>query len=203
MESNNLTGIIPENYTGRIIDTDHTIEFETIEEATSFFEVVKTRLLNVNSWSKIAGVLTAEFQVVDNAGNEVNRSVRKGDFFKIDVPGPGSIDGEGYDWVRVEEIKSVSEAGMESLGIRVRPSTNPLNNDEHISHFYSEQSTSNFVVTRDKRKITAGVYDRNTKPNLDADTPLNKARHWIVGLSAVVWFSKYQWHRLVEGLLSR
>ncbi len=203
MEGKNPTGIIPENYTGRIIDTDDTIEFDTIEEAESFFEEVKLRLLNVNSWSKIAGILTADFQVVDAEGKEVNRPVRKGDYFKIDVPGPGSLDGEGYDWVRVEAVNSTSEADVESLGIRVRPCANPQDADDHISHFYSEQSTSNFVVTREGKKITAGVYDRNTKPNVDAEKPFSKIRHYLVGLSAVVWFSKYQWFKLVEGLLNR
>jgi len=195
--------IIPEHHTGRTIDTDRCIELDSTEEAKAFFETVKARLLNVNAWGKIAGLASADFQVVDKDGKEVSRPVREGDYFKIDVPGPGSLDGEGHDWVRVEEIKSVSTEQMESLGIRVRPSANPQNTSEHVSHFYSEESTSNFIVTREGKSITAGVYDRNTKPNVEAEHPVDKARHWVVGLSAVVWFSKVQWHQLVKGLLSR
>jgi hypothetical protein len=195
--------IIPEHYTGRVIDTDRSLVLDSTAEAKIFFEVVKNRLLNVNSWGTIAGAATADFQVVDKDGNEVNRPVREGDYFKIDVPGPGSLDGEGHDWVRVEELRTVSDVDMESLGIRVRPSTNPQNRDEHIAHFYSEESTSNFIVIREGKKITAGVYDRNTKPNTAVDHPVDKARHWIVGLSAVVWFSKFQWHQLVKGLLNQ
>jgi hypothetical protein len=195
--------IIPEHYTGRTIDTDRSLVLDNTEEANIFFEVVKARLLDVNSWGKLAGVATADFQVVDKDGREVNRPIREGDYFKIDVPGPGSLDGEGHDWVHVEEVKYVSDLNMESLGIRVRPSTNPQNRDEHIAHFYSQEATSNFIVTRQGEKITAGVYDRNTKPNTAVDNTLDKARHWVVGLSAVVWFSKFQWHQLVKGLLSR
>ena len=195
--------IIPEHYTGRTIDTDRSLELTSTEEAKIFFDVVKARLLDVNSWGKMAGIATADFQVVDRDGREVNRPVREGDYFKIDVPGPGSLDGEGYDWVRVEEIKSVSDVTMESLGVRVRPSKNPQNTDEHISHFYSKESTSNFIVTREGKTITAGVYDRNTKPNTEVDDPVDKARHWVVGLSALVWFSRFQWHQLVKGLLDR
>lgn len=195
--------IIPEHYTGRMIDTTRSLELDSIEEAEAFFEEVKARLLDVNAWGKIAGLATADFQVVDQDGREANRPVREGDYFKIDVPGPGSLDGEGYDWVRVEELKYFSDEHEESLGIRVRPSQNPQRANEHISHFYSQESTSNFIVTRQGKKITAGVYDRNTKPNTEGEHPLDKARHWVVGLSAVVWFSKFQWHQLVKGLLDR
>ena len=195
--------IIPEQHTGKVIDTTDSIELDSAEQAEIFFREVKGRLLNVNSWGNIAGVVSADFQVVDKDGREVNRPVREGDYFKIDIPGPGSPDGEGRDWVRVEEIKSVSDIGMESLGIRVRPSPNPHTSDEHIAHFYSEESTSNFIVTREGKKITAGVYDRNTKPNMEVERPVEKARHWVVGLSALVWFSKFQWHQLVKGLLNR
>ncbi|MPR35898.1 hypothetical protein [Salmonirosea aquatica] len=195
--------IIPEHYTGRTIDTTRSLELASNEEARIFFEVVKARLLEVNSWGKIAGVATADFQVVDRDGKEVNRPVREGDYFKIDVPGPGSLDGEGHDWVQVEELKLLSGADEESLGIRVRPSANPQSTDKNIAHFYSRESTSIFMVTRQGKKITAGVYDRNTKPNMEMQNPVDKVRHWVVGTSAVVWFSKFQWHQLVKGLLDQ
>ncbi|HEV7349676.1 hypothetical protein [Telluribacter sp.] len=202
MEEKNQSGIIPENYTGKIIDTTSFVDFESTEDAKAFFEVVKQRLLDVNSWYSLSGTATAEFQVVDNEGTEVNRPVQEGDFFKIDVPGPGPVAGDGYDWVRVEEIKSVADAGMESVGIRVRPTTNPQNNDDHIAHFYSEESTSNFTVTREGNRITAGIYDRNTKPNHDSGLA-DKARDLVVGLGAVTGFSKFQWQKLADGLLKK
>jgi hypothetical protein len=202
MEEKNQSGIVPDQHTGKIIDTESFVDCDSTEEARAFFEVVKERLLNVNSWSKLAGAATADFQVVDQEGREVNRPVRKGDYFKIDIPGPGSESGEGYDWVRVEEIKTVSEGDMDSVGIRVRPTANPQDTGEDVAHFYSEESTSNFTVTREGKRITAGIYDRNTKPNKEGDW-VDKVRHWLVGLSAVVGFSKFQWHQLTEGLVSR
>lgn len=206
MGEQNQTGIIPENYTGTIIDTESSIEFETPEEAKAFFRIVRRRLLNVNMWHDLTGRATAEFQVVDKDGREVGRGVQQGDYFKIDVPGPGPFAGEGYDWVRVEAIREVSEAGMESVGIRVRPSTNPQepDTDAHpdVVHFYSEESTSNFIVTREGSRITAGIYDRNTKSNKEGDL-IDKARHWLMGLGAVKGFSRFQWQRLADGLLGK
>ncbi|WP_247236652.1 hypothetical protein [Telluribacter sp. SYSU D00476] len=201
MEEKNQSGIIPDNYTGRIIDTTSKVECRSIEEARAFFDVVKQRLLNVNAWNDYAGAATAKFQVVDKEGNEVTRHVTQGDFFKINIPGPGSISGEGYDWVRVEEVRIVAEGEVESVGIRVRPTSNPQNDDDQIHHFYSEESTSNFTVTREGQLITVGIYDRNTKPNVESEGILEKARDILVGLGAVTGFSKYQWQKLADGLL--
>lgn len=201
MEEKNHSGIIPDHYTGRIIDTTSQVECTSIEEARAFFEVVKQRLLNVNAWNDYAGAATAKFQVVDKEGVEVTRQVTQGDFFKINIPGPGSLSGEGYDWVRVEEVRVVSEGEVESVGIRVRPTANPQNDDDQIAHFYSEESTSNFTVTREGHKITVGIYDRNTKPNLKGEGILDKARDLLVGLGAVTSFSKFQWQKLADGLL--
>ncbi|GAB3169086.1 hypothetical protein [Telluribacter humicola] len=202
MEEKNQSGIIPEHNTGKIIDTVSYIDCSSNEEAKAFYQVVKARLLNVNSWNTYAGVGTAEFKVVDKSGNEVARHVTEGDYFKIDIPGPGSISGEGYDWVKVEEVNAVSNPEMESVGIRVRPSPNPQSTDEQVAHFYSEESTSNFTATREGNRITVGIYDRNTKPNTEGKKNIvEKARDFLVGLGAVTSFSKYQWQQLADGLL--
>lgn len=203
MEEKNYSGVVPDHYTGKIIDAVESIELHTPEEARSFFQEVKSRLLNVNNWKALAGAGSAAFQVVDSAGHEVDRPVQKGDYFKIDIPGPGPAAGDGYDWVKVEELEEVSHADVESVGIRVRPTLSPLNNSTDVAHFYSTESTSSFTVTREGARITAGIYDRNTKPNKEADTVVDKVRDIAVGSGAVTAFSKVQWKKLALGLLQR
>lgn len=202
MEEKNYTGIIPENYTGKEIDAVKSVELANNDEAKEFFSIVKQRLQNINAWHEIAGSLTASFQLINKDGNEVNRLVAKDDYFKINILGPGSAAGDGYDWVHVEDVIIVSEAETESLGIRVRPASNPQTDDNRIAHFYSNDSTSNFTVTREGNKITAGIYDRNTKPNKDANL-IDKTRDMLVGLGAISVFSKFQWNKLVQGLLKK
>lgn len=202
MEEKNYTGIVPENNTGEIINSVSSIELDNTDEAKAFFTKVKRRLLDVNSWHNIAGVFTANFQLTDKEGDDVNRTVKKGDHFRVNIPGPGSVTGDGYDWVHVEDINSVSEGDVESLGIRVRPASNPKSDSPEIAHFYSKDSTSNFTVTREGKKITAGIYDRNIKLNKDAN-PLDKTRDLLVGLGAIAGFSKLQWDKLAKGLLER
>ncbi|MDQ3276700.1 MAG: hypothetical protein M3Q06_00125 [Bacteroidota bacterium] len=203
MEEKNQSGVIPEHYTGKIIDTVETIDVGDADTAKVFFATVKDRLLNVNNWENVAGIASANFQLVDAQGKEVDRTVQKGDFFKIDIPGPGPVAGDGYDWVQVEEVAEVSEGDTESVGIRVRPTGSPLNSSEDVAHFYSTESTSSFTVTREGTTITAGIYDRNTKPNDSAANLVDKIRDMAVGSGAVTAFSSIQWTKLVKGLLKR
>lgn len=203
MEEKNKTGVIPEQHTGKVIDTVETVELENASAAKTFFATVKSRLLNVNNWEEVAGTGSANFQLVDAEGKEVARPVQRGDYFKIDVPGPGPVAGDGFDWVRVEEVAEVSEGETESVGIRVRPTTSPLNEKEDVAHFYSPESTGSFTATREGTVITVGIYDRNTKPNQTAENLVDKVRDVAIGSGAVTAFSKIQWTSLAKGLLKK
>ncbi|RYZ46743.1 MAG: hypothetical protein EOO14_24275 [Chitinophagaceae bacterium] len=203
MEEKNHSGVIPPQHTGTVIDTVESIELPDLPTAQAFFKTVKQRLLTVNNWHDVAGAASAAFQLVDEKGEEVARPVEKGDFFKIDIPGPGPSAGDGYDWVNVEEVSEVKDGETESVGIRVRPTLSPLNNSKDVAHFYSPESTSSFTVTREGTRITAGIYDRNTKPNQTPETLVDKIRDLAVGAGAVTAFSKMQWTNLAKGLLKQ
>jgi hypothetical protein len=105
--------------------------------------------------------------------------------------------------VHVESVEETIQPTIESVGIRVRPAPNPQNNKEETAHFYSDQSTSNFIVTREGNTITASVYDRNTSTNPEAENMTDRLRHSTIGAGAISLFSKIQWKSLVEGLLKR
>jgi len=203
MEEKNYTGIIPEQQTGKAIDSETSLELNNTEEAKTFFNVVKARLQDINNWHELAGKLSADFKLVSKDGVEVQRSAEKGDYFKIDIPGPGTNSGEGYDWVQIEEIESTSTADIESFGLRVRPAKNPQNSKEDIAHFYASESTSSFTVTRENTKVTAAIYDRNTKTNEDANRITDKIRDAVIGASGILGFSKIQWKALTDGLVKK
>ena len=202
MEEKANSDIVPKQQTGIPINAESIIELDNEKQAKIFFDVVKNRLKDVNRWHEIAGVLSAKFQLVDKDGIEVQRSPQKRDYFKIDVPGPGTVSGEGYDWVQIEEIESTSTSETESFGFRVRPARNPHGNDD-IAHFFSKESTSSFIVTRKENEITAAIYDRNTKPNKEAGPIVDKVRDMVVGAAGILAFSKIQWKKLTDGLLER
>lgn len=193
--------IIPEQETGTESNTESSVELESETAAAEAFAELKKRLLDVNNWHSLAGKLTAAFQLTDANGNAVNRSVEKGDHFKIDIPAPGSVTGEGYDWVQVETIEEEKKEDSETLAIRVRPATNPNNDHNDVAHFFAEDATSSFMVKRKGKKLTAAVYGRNEKPNTDAGSLLDNARNLAVATGAVAGGAKLQWKSLVDGLV--
>jgi hypothetical protein len=201
MQKKDYSGVTPEQYDGGKIDTASSAEFQSVDEAKAFYRAVKLRLLNVNEWQKLAGKLLASFQVTDELGNPLNRMVKEGDYIKIDIPGPGSKSGDGFDWVHVEAIDETVTDDIESIGMRVRPAPNPQKEPGDVSHFYSQQATSNFIVTREGTKLTAAIYDRNVEPNQDAENLSDKVRHVLTGAGAMTLFSKIQWKELANGLI--
>lgn len=203
MEKKNYTGIVPGQHSGKEIDTEKSVDCADEQEARALFDEARARLLDVNHWQEVAGKAMATFQLTDENGQEVQRTVQQGDYFKIDIPGPGSKSGEGYDWVRVESVEETEQPGVHSVGVRVRPASNPQNKDEEVAHFYSDQSTSNFIVTREGNKVTASVYDRNTSTNDESGNVADAIRNTTVGAGAIAIFSRIQWKSLVEGLLRR
>lgn len=193
--------LIPHQHTGGESNTEAHKRFDDENSASAFYEEVKQRLLNVNSWHQWAGKGSATFQLTDPQGNTVQRSAQEGDHFKIDIPGPGTQTGEGYDWVQIEKIEEERGEG-ESITIKVRPTTNPNNAKEDVAHFFADDATSSFQVRREGTKVIAAVYGRNEKPNTKAEGVMDKIRNVAIAAGAISGGSKLQWKSLVEGLVS-
>lgn len=203
MEEKNYTGLVPENAEGKEITAEASVTLASIDEAQSLYGVARERLLYVHNWGKITGTLSADFQLTDDRGEEADRFAKKGDHFRVDVPGPGSQAGQGYDWARVEDVREVNGSDIDSVAILVRPAANPRTENENIAHFYSEKSTSTFVVTREGSIVTASVYDRNIEANQETKQPLDKLRNTVVGLGGKHGVSKLQWQALAEAFIKK
>ncbi len=201
MKHNDYLGLIPEQYTGKEIEADATVELRDEEEGKACYVDTKLRLLDVNNWHHIAGVFSAEFQLVDKDGKEVQRFAEKGDYLRIDIPGPGSKVGDGYDWVVVEELMEVNNADMQSIGFRVRPTQNPFSTKPDTAHFYSKEGTSNFIVMREGKKVSSWIVDRNINPNNQVASIVDRIRDSAIGIGALGLFSKAQWQGLAQGLV--
>lgn len=195
--------LLPAQYTGEKIDSEEDAVLGNSAEAHLFFIKVMKRLKQVNEWHHYAGKFSAKFQLTDANGKEITGNVEKGYFLKIDIPGSGSNAGDGYDWVQVEDVQHISETDNEAYGFRVRPAKNPEGKEDVISHFYAQESTSTFLVTRKGNKVMAGIYDRNTVPNKNAANLADRIRHFAAGVLGVHALSKLQWVGLLYGLLKK
>jgi len=61
MENTDYTSIVLPQYTGKEIEADASVECANENDAKRFFEVAKQRLLQVNDWHKLAGLVSARF----------------------------------------------------------------------------------------------------------------------------------------------
>lgn len=195
-------GHVPAQRTGSEMNVVEKIELASEMEAIHFFKTVKERLLDVNRWTDIAGGEMSVFFLTDGEGNPVQRKATGGDHIKIDIPGPGTQTGGGYDWVTIEEIKADVQDGAEILSMTARPSANPLTESEQTAHFLTGQATSTFQVKRIGNTIYAEEHGRNEVPNTDTENTLDNIRNTFVGWGAKIGFSYPQWQALVKGLLN-
>ena len=190
--------MIHETESGIQTNTESFTEFSNEADAKKYFPEIRQRLAHVNQWHDLAGAATARFKLTDAKGREVDRPVQEGDHFRIDIPAPGPVTGEGHDWVQVQKIRDTEN----EFTILVRPATNPLNDDPDIAHFFSEDSSSSFSAKREGNRIIAGVYGRNEKPNVDAERVVDKIRNAAVAAGAISGFAKIQWKSLVNALVN-
>ena len=192
---------IPPQKTGAKSDTLAEIELDSVQEAQNHFDVVKRRFLNINCWELFAGTEKAEFSLRDHNGELSLDPPKVGDYFRIKIPGLHNPTGDGYDWVQVEKFEQEQSEDSECLYIRVRPTSDPTKPDDTTAHFFDSKATSNFLIKREGKKISAEVHGRNEVPNTEDLSVLEKIRNSLVAVGGIIGGSKFQWKSLTEGLI--
>ncbi|WP_316811666.1 hypothetical protein [Pedobacter heparinus] len=193
---------VPVQTTGSEMNAIEEVQCKSIAEAAELYQTVKNRLINVNSWAALASLPMSSFKLFDYAGRTACRNAAEGDFIRIDIPGPGTRTGHGYDWVIIEALVEESGENAEAISMRVRPAPHPLGDDEYIAHFLKSCATSTFQVKRIGNCVSAEEHGRNEVANLETGNLLDNIRNAIVSAGAKIGFSYPQWKSLVSGLLS-
>ncbi|KQM78503.1 hypothetical protein ASE74_13445 [Pedobacter sp. Leaf216] len=191
--------LVPQQVVGTQMDVVEERKLSSLSQAQEFFSLAAKKLLAVNEWGRISGL--SDFKIYDSDGNQVSRPAQKGDFICIDIPGPGSIAGGGFDLVRVEEINIENDGDCEMIAMCVRPCSNPFSKDQQVAHFLKDQATSTFIIRRDRITVWAEEHGRNEVANTNEGNLLDRGRNLIVGLGAKLGLSYPQWKMLVKGLL--
>lgn len=167
----------------------------------SEFDLLKQRFFSIDQWKSFAGGASADFRHFDASGKPADRMPKKGDFVRIEIPGPGNREGRGYDWVEIVNLSHRDTVTAESYLMVCRPCKEPNKLKGNIAHFYSTASTSNFMISREGNMLKVGVYGRNESPNFQAPFS-DKIRNFFVGVGGMFGFSKIHWKTLAEGLLN-
>lgn len=195
-----IDSLIPDQYQGSRMDVVEQRLSPDEKQAVALFNRASERLLDVNRWGSLAGV--SAFQLIDASGVRVERAVQEGDFIRIDIPGPGTMAGMGYDWVIVEQIIFLEEPDSSTLAMRVRPSAHPVSGSTEIAHFLKSIATSTFLIRRDGKAVFAEEHGRNEVANTDVERLIDKGRNFTVGLAAKLGLSYPQWKSLVKAFLA-
>ncbi|HEY4208572.1 MAG TPA: STAS/SEC14 domain-containing protein [Puia sp.] len=197
--------LLPPQERGKFTVTSAEVAVAKEADARYVFERATSRLLDVNEWTDHCGALAAGFQLTDDEGEPLKGRAAVGDFIRIDIPGPSTSEGKGYDWVRIEKIDQpgVLAPGAISL-MQVRPCANPqLKDTTATAHFLQDHATSSFVVEWEENKVSATVFGRNEVPNTDHPGVVDNVRNAVVGSLGAIGLSKIQWKALVRGLLEK
>jgi hypothetical protein len=201
-DSNNLGKThVPDQRVGSELNASSEETLSTLQEALLHYSIVKQRLLNVNKWFEYAMVPLSSFKLFDHTGRVVDRPASEGDYIRIDIPGPGTKTGQGYDWVVVESILEESDSDASVISMTVRPSAHPLSDNQHTAHFLTDVASSTFQIKRSGLVVIAEQHGRNEMPNRDTDSTFDNLRNTVVGWSAKLGFAYPQWKSLVKGLV--
>ena len=192
---------IPAQHIGAESKAISKINFDTDELAKVHFEIVKKRFLDINSWELFAGKNKAKFTLRNQKGELILNYPKVGNYISIEVPLLPNKDEDQFDWVKIEVCEQEEKIDYESFYIRVRPTSNPTNQSDEITHFLDVKATSNFLITRDGTEISAEVYARNEVPNFDDKSISEKIRNKVVAVGGMLFGSKLQWEGLTDGLI--
>lgn len=194
---------LPAQQIGRQTNFTQERTFDDLKSAHKGFREVAARLLSINNWHEYAGAGSAKFTLTNNLGNELFGFAAEGFYISIDLPAPGPDAGNGLEWVMIEKIITDGDdkTAEEYLTMTVRPVPDPRKTDLEIAHFYTDASTSTFIVRRDGRVVSAGAHGRNETPNNEDVNLHDKMRNTAIALMARIGLSGIQWQKLVNGLL--
>jgi hypothetical protein len=194
--------LIPKQEIGSEMDAVSSISFETLEEAITFYAIAKKRLTDISNWSSVCGTDATTFQLL-NALGTAPAEFGEGNLIKIDIPGPGTGIGDGYDWVKIEKIESGESLHEQFFGFRVRPCANPEKPLAGIAHFFKDSATSTFLIRLVKNTVYAEMHGRNEVPNTVDTSFFDGLRNMTVGYTAKIGLSYPQWKLLVDGLIKQ
>lgn len=194
--------LIPKQEKGGHVDILEIKHFGLDSEAILFYQNMEARFLNINTWHKVCKSTLSKFYLVDSNNQLIEGNPKIGLYIKIDIPGPSTKMGAGFDWVIIRNVTYIEEINYQAIYIVVQPAPNPINNGQETSHFYTADASSTFIISRAGNTVKAEVHGRNEIVNSQTSIISDNLRNMIVGMSAKVGFSYPQWKSLAKGLIA-
>ncbi|MES1224648.1 MAG: hypothetical protein ABUT20_54655, partial [Bacteroidota bacterium] len=190
MMDNKVKDYLPGQYVGKESETTESVIADDEAAAIALFHAAVERLQDINNWHKLCGFLSTAFTLADYSGDPLSGKPSIGNFIRINIPGPGTKTGRGYDWVRIEKIRHiVLDPHQELFFIQVRPAPYPLSRENEVAHFFRDSATSSFMLVRELRQVTAAVYGRNEVPNTALSDIVDRIRNEVIANTGAIGLS--------------
>jgi hypothetical protein len=157
--------------------------------ATEVFSSLKAKLFDIKDWNEHS--LLSSYEVFDEHGKSIeSEKLSAGVFVRISLK--GTIK---YDWIKVIDIY---EAADEFI-ITVQPTYDPTEkkvDKSVISHFFTDESTNNFCLSREGEKVRLYVIGLNEKQNTsETKNTLETIRNVAVNLSTYLGIQNGEWEK--------
>lgn len=190
---------IPEQHSGNKHDAVESKECHSMEDALTCYSYAVKRLKNIHTWGDLVKDMDAVHY--DNSASQTKSSPVVGNYIRNILPGPGNPDGDGHDWVKIQEVHESPDQIEYSM--MVKPCQNPLNSETKTAHFYDDRATNTFIVRREGTTVFAEVHGRNENPNISDASLKGKARNALVGLGGMIGLGKKHWEYFAKRLLEK
>ena len=195
--------LIPAQINGKENNIQYDKSFGSQPEALAAFERAYSRINDPLHWHELTRVIVARFLLPSDPNLNKYPLIREGNFFRIEIPGPGPKTGDGYDWVKVDRVvdEKNPRASNELFGMTLRACSNPERNSDTTAHFFQSLATSTFIVRRNYNTVISSYHGRNEVPNVHTHSVLGNIRNAYVALGAGAGLSETVWSILIKSFL--
>ncbi len=169
--------------------------FSTEAEAARVFEILKTKLSDIEEWN--AHAMLSSFKLFDENGQPLETNqITVGAFLQISLTGTMK-----YDWVRVIDIHEAAEEFI----VTVRPIFDPTSENPDkslVSHFFTDESTNNFCLSKSGAQVGLYVIGLNEKMNSrETGGALETVRNAAVNLGSYLGLQRGEWEKFCHHFL--
>ncbi|WP_439481473.1 hypothetical protein [Cyclobacterium plantarum] len=171
-------------------------EYKTLRKAKEAFDRSRTKLFDVNQWSKMPGLSSTFALFCPDGSKKLANMTEIGDYILIHLPGPMP-----ENWVKITSLISQEDFAE----FVVSPSEKPVakeGNEAKIAHFFSEEASSTFRIRRTGTTLFAYEIGREESINNAGEQAAD--REWIntlIAEGAWLGFQKIQWKNLTDYLV--
>ena len=174
----------------------------TVDIAVNYFEQLQQRLKAVNEWDSISEKIKTKFFLLDSSTYQPTTDLKVGNLIKIDIPGPGSPSGSGYDWTEIIDIQiGVENKENPFFAFTIKPCPAPNSDVDTVAHFYNRESTNTFIVRRIGTCLYAEVHGRNQIENTSDAPLLDIVRNKAVAIGSKFGIGSLNWIGFAGALL--